>query len=477
MKSRNYIFLLCVLFFLFISSCKKLVTIDPPINTVTTQEVFKDSINAQAAFGGLYSSMIPTTLYCMDGALSIISGESADELVPFASSGDLMYNNAIISSNAGPSSYFWIPTYQYIYKANSILGGVQASTGISSTAKAGFLAEAKFLRALYYFYLINLFGNVPYLTSIDFNITKLTFRTPITQVYGQITSDLKEAESVLPSDYSNYGNDRIRSTRWAAAALLARVYLYNDKWDSAEMESTSVINNSGLFTLDSDLTKVFLKKSLGNNEAILQWQLNTQTGTATAEGRTLIPNNAPNNKPSYYLSQQLLAAFEPGDKRKVAWVNSTQYGTPSITYYFPYKYKIGQVQSVPGGASSEYTTVLRLAEQYLIRAEARAWQNNVDGAIADLNVVRARAGLTPIANGLTQSQVLAAVTRENRIEFFAEWGHRWLDLKRTGQVDSVMNIATPLKGQGTLWKSYQQLYPIPLSELQNDPNLTQNPGY
>ena len=122
--------------------------------------------------------------------------------------------------------------------------------------------------------------------------------------------------------------------------------------------------------------------------------------------------------------------------------------------------------------------VLRLAEQYLIRAEANAHSGDLASAIKDLNIIRQRAGLGTLPSSLTQAQVIAAVAQERRIELFAEWGHRWFDLKRTGQVDAVMSEITPQKvGAITGWKSYQQLYPIPQSERQLNPNLTQNPGY
>ena len=121
--------------------------------------------------------------------------------------------------------------------------------------------------------------------------------------------------------------------------------------------------------------------------------------------------------------------------------------------------------------------VLRLAEQYLIRAEASANSGDLGGAIKDLNTIRSRAGLPPLANSLNRSQVLSAVAQERKVELFAEWGHRWFDLKRTGAIDSVMSIVTPQKLPGSKWNSYQQLYPISLTQLSYNPNLKQNPGY
>jgi hypothetical protein len=120
--------------------------------------------------------------------------------------------------------------------------------------------------------------------------------------------------------------------------------------------------------------------------------------------------------------------------------------------------------------------MLRLAEVYLVRAEAEA--NGAGGgvlaALADLNVVRARAGVLALSTTLTQAQVLTAVARERQVELFAEWGHRWLDLKRTNKahdVLSAMSSKQPWAGD------YQLLYPVPPVEIQVNPRLEQNREY
>jgi hypothetical protein len=118
--------------------------------------------------------------------------------------------------------------------------------------------------------------------------------------------------------------------------------------------------------------------------------------------------------------------------------------------------------------------LFRLAEQYLIRAEARAQQNNLGGAIPDLNTVRARAGLGG-TTASTQADILTAILHECRVEFFTEEGHRFFDLRRTGNLDAVMNIMAPLKGGA--WSTNKAWWPIPLTDIQNDTHLTQTPGY
>jgi hypothetical protein len=119
----------------------------------------------------------------------------------------------------------------------------------------------------------------------------------------------------------------------------------------------------------------------------------------------------------------------------------------------------------------EYSMILRFAEQYLVRAEARAHLNNLAGAKEDLDVIRSRAGLPELADDLSQDQMLLAVEQERRIELFAEWGHRWFDLRRTGR---SLEVLSPLKPGITTTDLY---YPIPLDAMNTNPNLVQNEGY
>lgn len=479
MKLIYYITIYCAITFSALTSCNKLVEIKAPRNSLTTSEIFADSVDAVSALAGVYSGMSNAggRLQFTNAAITLYTGISSDELVPYFQADNLLpfYSNNLLANDATIISDIWTPAYKLIYQVNGIIEGVQSSPGLSSFAKKQITGEAKFLRALYYFYLINLFGDVPYLTSTDYSTTANAARTSTAQIYQLLVTDLMESQSLLPDDYSVSNDDRIRANKWAATALLARVYLYKGDYASAELQSSSLINATNLFQLNPDLNKVFLKNGLGNNEAILQLLRNTSEPPydATTEGFTIIPTLG--GYPRYYLSDQLLNAFEYGDQRRVAWVDSTQSG--GTLYYYPYKYKIGQAQATVNAEPTEYYTVLRLAEQYLIHAEALAQQNKLSEAIGDLNIIRSRAGLPDLSSSLNQTQVLQAVEQERRIELFAEWGHRWLDLKRTGRVDVVMTVVTPQKNTGTSWQSYQQLYPIPFSERQNDPNLTQNPGY
>lgn len=482
MKLRIYAMssFICIGLFCFLS-CTKLVEIDPPKNTITTSQVFSDSADAVSALLGVYSNLALTGAGSYNNfsnsGITIFCGMSADELFPFNGDASMLNitANKILASN-GYTKNIWDASFPYIYQTNAIIEGVEQSSGISQENKDEFIGEAKFLRAFINFYLVNLYGNIPIVTSTSYKSNELIFREPVAKVFDTIVNDLIDAQKLLKSDYSSGNGERIRANKWAATALLARVYLYLNKYTDAELQSTLLIENSNLFGLVSNLNEVFLKNS---SEAILQWQnnshYNTSTYNATPEAYIFIPYSN-NNPPNFYLSNDLLNSFEVGDNRLSSWVRSYVYLGDGNTYYYPFKYKIGPADAIPDANVTEYYTVLRLSEQYLIRAEAEAKGagGGLNAAIADLNTIRNRAGLPDYNGMVNQDSVLNAIYHEDQIEFFAEWGHRWFDLKRTGRAHNVLsaiNYKQPWQGD------YQLLYPIPLGELQKDPNLVQNTGY
>jgi hypothetical protein len=236
---------------------------------------------------------------------------------------------------------------------------------------------------------------------------------------------------------------------------------------NAEAQATAVINNSSLYSLSS-LASTF---KMNSSETIWSLQpVRSGTQANTGDGALFIlPSTGPNaNINDVYLSNSVITAFEAGDQRRSAWVDSVIVG--NTIFYYAFKYKIGAINTT----TQEYVMVLRLAEQYLIRAEARAQQNNINGAQSDLNMIRSRAGLSPTA-ATTQYALLASILHERQVELFTEWGHRWFHLKRTKNIDAIMTTAAAQKGGA--WGQYKALYPIPISEINKDPNLIQNTGY
>ncbi|HWK04806.1 MAG TPA: RagB/SusD family nutrient uptake outer membrane protein [Puia sp.] len=464
-----------LIFFLFagvnIIACKKTIQIPPPTGTITTSQVFSSDNQAISAASGMYFNMINTSRSFSNYGMSIFCGMSADELIIFDQTQqdiDQFQKNNLSTTNTIVDGNFWGDAYPTIYAANAIIEGLGNYTGVHDSLKNELTGEAEFIRAFCNFYLVNLFGNIPLVTTINWHKTNVLSRTSVTQVYDNIISDLKDAKNRLASDYSAGVGQRIIPNKWAATALLARAYLYTGDYANAEEQADSLISNTSLYSLDSNINQVFLTNS---SEAIWQLQQNNKGSSynATPEGFILIPSILDSTyQPFAYITTQLLNAFEPGDKRRSNWIDSTIYN--GIEYYFPYKYKIGPRQALVNGPYTEYYMVLRLAEQYLIRAEARAKQNKLTDATSDLNIIRKRAGLTNTV-ATSQTDLLTAITHERQVELFVEWGHRWLDLKRSNQ---ATNVLKPIK---SLWENTAQLYPIPASELMTDPNLVQNPGY
>ncbi len=474
-------------------ACKKLIGIGEPINTLTTSEIFSSDATATAAMASIYSTMINGANTAISafgtefsaGLTTSTAGASADELYGTTltpnGSQNVYRTNKLTALNADPT--IWSSAYDIIYKANSVIEGVAASASpaLHDEVRQKLTGQAKFIRAFCYFYLTNFYGDVPMALTVDFNRTASLPRMPQTKVYEQIIKDLKDAQAVLPQDYAEGKEERTIPNKWAATLMLARVYLYTRDYNNAGAQAGSIIANTALFDLEADLTRVYSSTS---REAV--WQLkptneDAQLKNATPEGYFFSPGTLDHHGTvGAGLTNELLSAFEPDDQRRVIWVDSTDYpynnANPTAWTFYPNKYVIGPANSTPGAPSPQYYTVLRWAEAYLIRAEANA--NGAAGgagaAIADLNTIRHRAGLPDLDAGLDGQQLVKAIAKERQIEFFAEWGHRWFDLKRTGQANAVLSVIgakQPWLGEGQL------LYPIPVAEITADHFLTQNAGY
>ena len=443
-------------------SCRKLIDVPPPTGQPSTATVFADDASAIKAQDGVYIGIMNTPRQLLAGGSSLYCSLSADELrrsLPLANE-DAFTLNALTPGNLLVTNLYDY-AYTIIGQANVIEEQLGVSKAISDGVRNQLMGESAFVRACLYFYLVNLWGDVPLVLSSDYRKTALLPRTAMATVYQQIVADLLQAQQLLPAGYrthAGYAGDRTIPNQAAATALLARVYLYEGNWAGAIQAAGAVIVDSR-YQLESDLDSVFLSTS---KEAI--WQLQSVGFSFTEEGQLFVPLPGLPVKPTYLLTNTLLTAFEPGDQRKDHWTKSEVLGGQDYSY--PYKYKVNTTTST----MQEYTTVLRLAECYLIRAEARAQLGQVSEAVADLNTIRSRAGLPPLL--LTdQAAVLAAIGHERQVELFAEYGHRWLDLKRTQQVNVVLG------SEKSGWQPDDALYPLPAQELQQNPSLVQNPGY
>lgn len=472
----KYIYAILILISLSLTSgCRKFVELDPPDDRLTGSTVYATNETATSVLNGLYIRISETNNVLNSYATSYMSFAS-DELKNYYINAISSYTKLYQNNVSIDTEIYWSTTYTLIYNCNVAIEGIENNSKLNAQLKPQLVGEAKFMRALLYYYLVNTYGKVPLLTKSDYRLYTMAKRAEVSEIYTQIIADLQDAQAKLSKNYLNgdaltpypsTSAERVRPTYWAATALLARIYLYNKQWAQAEIAASILIDNTSMFALVPP-SSVFLKNT---TEAIFQLEPVVKGNYALFDARTFVLTNSigTSSNPAA-ISTQLEQAFEANDQRKANWIGTATIS--GVKYLFPYKYKANT--PALAAARPEYLTLLRLAEQYLIRAEARAQLNNVDGAQADINKIRNRAGLGNTAAN-SQPALLDAVMKERQLELFCEQGHRWFDLKRTGHIDEVMSVVTPTKG-GT-WSSYKQLMPIPSYEIGNDKNLDQNPGY
>jgi hypothetical protein len=448
------------------SSCKKMLEI--PANQpgqLIASNVFADSTGSVNGVIGIYIKAF-SNYGPLSGYMTIYPSLTSDDMTTSETLLAPLYANQQTagdpSSPAGTSGIIWQGFYSstLIYQTNAAIAGLNASTDISNSLRNQLVGECEFVRALCYFHLTNLYGAVPLALTTNYTVNNKLIRSSSDDVYAQIIKDLTDAIGKLSVNYPSQG--AARPNKYAATALLSRVYLYRQQWQKADNLATEIIS-SGTYQLEA-LNNVFL---VGNHEAIWQGLTASYVTYATQEAQQILPYSS-SIVPPYYLRPELVNAFESGDLRQTAWTKSnTVNGT---TYYYPYKYQNRSFGQVNGRIEGE--VLFRLAELYLIRAEARINEGDLAGAASDINVIRKRAGL-PNTTAQTADQLKAAVLKERQTEFFCEQGHRWFDLKRLGLLNSVMST------EKTTWPTdgHAALYPVPFIEMKLNPGWTQNPGY
>ncbi|TWI83255.1 putative outer membrane starch-binding protein [Lacibacter cauensis] len=451
MKKILFGLLLLLSIVLGFSACKKLIHVDAPKTQLSTDKLFSNAETANAAMAAIYSQFNSS----IGLNISLFGGLYADELqTSSASQPTLEFAQSTIGVSNGVNLNIWRGLYGVIYQCNHFLEGLEEGTGMSEQAKNGFKGELLFIRAACYYYLTQLYDDVPFLTTTDVRYSSIAARMQVGTIHSRLLTDLLEAKLLLPKTYSDA--ERVRVNYWGACVLLSRLYLLGGNFQAAEQHATEVIS-SGLFSLASTTGSVFVK---GSSETILQFW--TQNGF-TQMGVSCIPSGTA--LPVYLLHPKLLERFEPGDTRKSNWIKTAVINGQSYLYPFKYKNRVST-----SGTNGEYFGFLRLAELYLIRSEARAMQGTLADALADLNVVRSRAGLTALSLQAGEA-LLAAIEQERSLELFCEWGERFIDLKRRQRLTAVLGVLKPG------WKSSAALFPLPQYELLNNPNLVQNPGY
>lgn len=446
-----------ILFISLLSACETFIEIDPPKDQLISETVFEEVTTVESAFANIYVKLRQEGLISGYSGLSTSLGIYADELDYFGLTPDLLkqYNHNVLPSD-GLVSKWWRHAYNIIYAANSIIEGLENSKSLVDLDKNRFMGQALFIRGYVHSVLVNLYGEVPYVVTTDYEVNNQVYKDSIEVIYDLILTDLLKAEVLISQ--GDYGDDNFLPSKDVVYALLARLYLYQENWGMAEKYSTKLID---IYELES-IEKVFLNDS---KETI--WQLKLGSNPVnTYEALQLIITSLPTR--GMALTSSLLSAIEAGDQRFSHWVGSIESNDGFSTLYFAHKYKATQNTTM---MSEESPIIFRLAEQYLIRAEARVNQDNFVGAKSDINAIRNRAELVDIEYN-TKPELLDAILQERRIELFTEQGHRWFDLKRLNEASDVLSVMKPG------WEDTDVVFPIPESELNLNSNLKpQNSGY
>ncbi len=361
----------------------------------------------------------------------------------------------------------WNNAYQGIMRCNVVMDKIGDVT-MDEALKERYVGEVKFVRALWYFAMVRLFGDVPLVTAfINEEEAYQMKRAPAAEVYQQIIRDLSDAAGVLP-EKSRYTPAQMgRVTSGAARSLLGKVYLTMHNYTAAATELAAVIN-SGEYSLQSDYNKIFGPANENNQESIFEVQHQALIGVGSRFVNDFAPRNSGNiitgigeglgrNIPTL----EMLEAFEEGDLRKDISVSAGYYSEQGDFVSSPYtrKYLAPMVEAY---LSDVNYIVLRYADVLLMYAEALNETNQGPDATAyaSVNAIRKRAGLKDLPTGMTRQSFALAVEQERKVELAFE-GHRWFDLVRTGRAVTVMNQHFKNREQTVVVKDFQLLLPVP----------------
>lgn len=472
MKMKNYIYKGMAAGFIVLSglgiSCNVLDQ-DPQFQ-IATNEAFSNPVNAEAALNGLYNEAQLVYNWRVQTL-----GELASDLVQSVDTWDNF--NVIDEFRQTPDNTEIDDLYTQIYRtidlANNIIAFAPDVPGLGQERVNDMLGQAYTFRGMMYFELVKYFGGIPgkygelgviIETEPSIGVGEDAFkeRASLQDTWNQVRSDLEMGESMLTESRASNFLTRSRLTRAAATAMLARYHLYLDNWAEAEAKATQVISQ-GSFELVQPFSDIF--RTDFSAESIFEMHYNVVDFSgfrqwyypASLNGRGGLSFHVP-------FANELLARQGEDDRSDLIALNPAFGGV----YYSTKFDQLQNASNVP---------VLRIAEMYLLRAEARARQGNVAGGLDDLNAVRNRAGLDNASAG-SGEELVDLVLDERRFEFAIE-GHRFFDMTRTGRAIAEFTDIPRTTGSGTyaIGNAGRFIFPIPNSEIFTNPNMVQNEAY
>lgn len=475
---KNYIKIFALGSALALGSCEDLLDTEPR-QSLTPETAFADVEGYESLVFAAYGAVRGFNNY---GQQLMIAPEiMADNLRIIANTGRYIGQEA--NADRAHMGLWGTGHYGAINEANIILAGIDDVEG-DDNLRNRVKGEAHFLRAMLYFDLAKIYGYEPgkevngwdktvvLRTTPTLGFSDADFRERVSnrELYDQIESDLNTAIGLLPT--AALGSSGVyRASKGSAEALLARVYLYDSKFTEAASMATQAMATYGLGNDGTGLLTpanyVEGFSTYPNPESLFEIEIRS-VDWSTVDGVnnsmcTLTANVFNSAQFIVTASDELLASYEEGDVRRETWTETTRSGASGT---------VNRSNKWLGtkGDFLENLPIIRASEMYLIRAEARYRNGDATGAIADINALRSKRGLDPVA-GLSGDALFAQIMNERRVEFAVE-GHRWFDLKRNG-----MDISKHGNFETVPYSDYRILAPLPADQLQLNELLQDNPGY
>jgi starch-binding outer membrane protein, SusD/RagB family len=446
MKSFRYI--LPVLLLIHLASCKKFLQVQPRDSASDLETIF-DKTSAETAVRGIYRSLADNSYY---GSTFQSNGYLQGDNLDWTDSRtvSLQFIQHDVRADNEEVASAWSAIYRTINRANYVIAKVPEVEDalFTQTLRNQLIGEAHFVRALAYFDLARTWGGVqivltPTLSATDKNNIK---RSTLDQTWAQVLSDLEAAEPLLPET-----TNRIRGTKKTVWALRARYHLYRQEWEQAETYAGKLIGDAGNYKLAKPYNAFFANNAVATPESVFELSYSA-TNTNGHRNQWQPPANGGTRRWAPNVAFLALVNDPAVGGNRNALVDKTTQGQWYGNLYYR-------------SPATDPAYVIRIAELFLIRAEARAQQNKTIEAAADINAIRDRAGLTA-TTAVAKEELLLAIENERRIEFAFE-PHRWYDLVRTGRAAAVTGVTDVNK----------YVLPIPIGELNADKALEQNTGY
>ncbi|MEY3194241.1 MAG: hypothetical protein RIQ78_338 [Bacteroidota bacterium] len=479
-----------------IVACKNLLEEDPK-DQVFVDNFFQTENDATAAVNSIYGILNATSSAPSFGGVYfstywVGSGLASDEMENRLAATDLDQLATFTHRPVNGLLYeFWSLAYKGINNANFAIGGIP-SVKADVTFKNNRLGEAHYLRAMLYFDLVRMFGDIPLIVRLDGETTPP--RNPAADVYTQIIADLQFAELNLPESYQA-SNGLGRATKGAATGLLAKVFLTRGEWQKC-IDQCNTIINSGKYALYQDFADAFKVPNENGKETLFGVGFGSANNSISfwEEGQfnvRLLPKQLSGQIPGVnaqgwqVATQHLYDSYHPQDRRRevtlLTKINNTDGSTTTVEPHIQ-KYWDKVNEPLAGNTSHDFP-YLRYADILLMKAEALNELNNGPNADAydAVNQVRKRArfngttelSILPDLQGISYQDFKDALLLERRHEFVAE-GHRWFDLVRFKKLEALV----PLAKSGVQPQDFHYLFPIPQGEIDLNQNLLpQNSGY